>query len=615
MNREGNMDSMTDIIPFSEMDRHFASFICRLASSDDKELWLAAALASQAVNSGNVCLDLADVCQSATACDIGDQLAMANRLRNSPVVGAPGEFTPLVLDSANRLYLHRYWSYENDLARALLRLAGQSAVFDKELLKEGMGRLFPRSNPGETDWQQLAALACVSRRIAVIAGGPGTGKTSTVFRVLILLIEQAAAGKCHIALAAPTGKAAARLGESITSARSGAACSAHVLQQIPDQVSTLHRLLGHVPGSSRFRYNRDNPLPFDAVVVDEASMVSLPLMAKLVDALRDTARLILLGDRDQLASVEAGAVLGDICNTGSSQRLSKAFAKLAEEVIGPGSATECADYADVHPLNDSIVVLRKSYRFGAASGIGELGRLVNEGNGAAALELLGGQKYADLLFRDNPGADKLQEALAATITDGFRPYLMAKTAESAFASLADFRILCALRQGPFGTEAINRLVTKILAEKGLIRPHGRWYAGQPIMVTRNDYSLRLFNGDMGIILPDPATDNELRAFFTTADGSLRSILPLRLPEHETAFAMTVHKSQGSEFSRILLLLPDRHSEVLTRELIYTALTRAMTGVEVCGPGDVFVKSSSCRTLRKSGLREALWGKTQDSFFS
>ncbi|WP_459815677.1 exodeoxyribonuclease V subunit alpha [Geotalea toluenoxydans] len=608
MNREDGMGPVAEIMPFSHMDRHFAAFICRLASSDDKELWLAAALASQAVSNGNVCLDLMNVCQSAAGYEIDDPAAWSTRLRKLPVVGAPGDFTPLVLDSANRLYLHRYWSYESDLARALLRLADNKTVFDRELLREGMSRLFPTGNAGETDWQQLAALACVSRQITVIAGGPGTGKTSTVFRVLILLIEQAAAGKCHIALAAPTGKAAARLGESITSARSRMPVSEHVLQQIPNQVTTLHRLLGHVPGSSRFKYNRDNPLPFDVVVVDEASMVSLPLMAKLVESLGETARLILLGDRDQLASVEAGAVLGDICNTGNSQRLSKAFRDLAEEVIGPGAAIEYADDADVHPLNDSIIVLRKSYRFGVDSGIGKLGRLVNEGNGAAALELLGGQKYPDLLFRENPGTEKLQEALAATITDGFRPYLMAKTAESAFASLADFRILCALRQGPFGTEAVNRLVTKVLAEKVLIRPHGRWYAGQPVMVTRNDYSLRLFNGDIGIILPDPAADKELRAFFTTADGSLRSILPLRLPEHETAFAMTVHKSQGSEFSRILLLLPDRHSEVLTRELIYTALTRAKTGVEVCGPGDVFVKSSARRTLRKSGLREALWDK-------
>ncbi|WP_243370966.1 exodeoxyribonuclease V subunit alpha [Geotalea sp. SG265] len=609
MNRDGGMAAMADSLSFSHMDRHFASFVCRLAGTDDYLLWLATALASQAVSNGNVCLDLANAAISASAAGyaIDDPAAWSDHLRKWPVVGAPGEFTPLVLDSADRLYLHRYWSYETSLAKELLRRALQSPPFDRELLAAGMKRLFPSPPAEETDWQQVAALACISRSIAVIAGGPGTGKTSTVFRVLILLVEQAAGSRCHIALAAPTGKAAARLGESIAGARQGAAISELVLQQIPDQVMTLHRLLGFVPGSNRFRYNRDNPLPYDVVVVDEASMVSLPLMAKLVDALRDSARLILLGDRDQLASVEAGAVLGDICNTGGSHCFSAPFTRLAEETIGTAPARESAGET-VHPLNDSIVVLRRSYRFGAESGIGTLSRLVNGGNGTAALEVLTAQHYADLAFRDNPGAAHLEEALTAAIIDGFQPYLTAGTPEGAFAALDRFRILCPLRQGPFGTEAVNRLVAKVLAGKGLIHPQGRWYAGQPVMVTRNDYSLRLFNGDMGIILPDPAANNELRAFFATGEGTLKSVLPLRLPEHETAFAMTVHKSQGSEFDRILLLLPDRHSEVLTRELIYTALTRAKHAVEICGSGDVFVRATASRTVRSSGLRDALWGK-------
>lgn len=603
MNLE-QMISPTPAMSFSEIDRHFASFICRLAGTADQQLWLAAALVSQAVGNGHVCLDLAEAIAAVTGID--DPTAWGDRLRGWSVVGAPGEFTPLVLDRSNRLYLHRYWSYEKQLADLLPRLALEQPTFDRALLKEGMQRLFANGHTGETDWQQLAALACVSRRLAVIAGGPGTGKTSTVFRVLILLIEQACGGTCHIALAAPTGKAAARLAESITLARNGAACSDEVLQQIPDHVSTIHRLLGFVPDSSRFRYNRDNRLPYDVVVVDEASMVSLPLMAKLVEALRDGARLILLGDRDQLASVDAGAVLGDICNTGNSPQLSRSFRLLAEEITGARIDGMAGDDTHMGALSDSIIILRRSYRFDSASGIGEASRLVNEGNGTAALELMMG-RYADVSFRQNPGAQALEETLAHAVIEGFGPFLQADDAESAFTLFNHFRILCALRQGPFGTESINRMVTKILAAKGLIRPQGRWYAGQPVLVTRNHYGLKLFNGDIGLILPDPAAGNELRAFFPTGEGSLRSILPLRLPEHQTAFAMTVHKSQGSEFERVLLLLPDRHSDVITRELIYTALTRAKSGVEVIGTEDGFNRGAACRTVRKSGLGEALWG--------
>lgn len=592
------------------MDRHFAAFICRLASTGDRSLWLAAALASQAVGGGHVCLDLTEAasCEEAKAAGINDPAAWAQQLRNWAVVGSPGEFTPLVLDNSNRLYLHRYWNYEQELAATLLHLAGDSLLFDKKLLKAGVDRLFPAQTEGEPDLQLLAAILCTSRRFTVIAGGPGTGKTSTVLRVLILLIEQFA-GKCRIALVAPTGKAAARLRESVQHGRSSTTCDAGVLAQIPEDVSTIHRLLGYVEGSSRFRHNRENPLPYDVIVVDEASMVSLPLMAKLVEALRDTARLILLGDRDQLASVEAGAILGDICDTGHEHRFSRKSFDLIEEITSHRPITDHAADESVQPLNDSIVVLRKSYRFAAESGIGELSRLVNEGDGAGAMALLNSNKYADLIYYPSPPIENLQETLAAYITAGFRPYLMEISPERALASLADFRILCALRQGPYGTAAINHLVETVLAKKGIITPNGRWYAGQPIMVTRNDYGLRLFNGDMGIMLPDPVVGNELRAFFTTADGSLRSVLPLRLPQHETAFAMTVHKSQGSEFDRVLLLLPDRQSDVLTRELVYTALTRAKSALVICGPADVFVTAIGKRMVRKSGLREALWGKS------
>lgn len=590
--------------PFRAIDRRFADHICRLArDSGNRPLWLAAALASQAVGEGHVCLDLhaAITRDDAVAAGITDTAAWAGHLKSTSVVGEPGAFTPLVLDSCHRLYLHRYWSYEKNLATVLLRLASDQPAMDDEQLQEGITRLFPATSADVFDWQRLAAQTCVSRRFAVIAGGPGTGKTSTVLRVLVLLIEQASR-KCHIALAAPTGKAAARLRESVLQGRDRIVCHQEIREQIPDDAVTIHRLLGYKPGSSQFRHNKDNPLPYDVIVVDEASMVSLPLMAKLTDALGEHARLIMLGDRDQLASVEAGAVLGDICNTGDDGGHSPGL-HADDGAMVPGLAPASAEA--LHPLRESIAVLRTSYRYAAESGIGELGRLVNKGDGTAALALLQEGK-PDLTF-NNPPLDKLEETIAVTIADGFSPYLLQHAGQQSLLKLSNFRILCALRLGPYGTIAINGLVEKILERKGLITPRGRWYAGQPVMVIKNDHRLRLYNGDIGIILPDPAAGNELRAFFTATDGSLRAMLPLRLPEHETAFAMTVHKSQGSEFERTLLILPDRHSDVLTRELVYTALSRARKHLEICGPQDVLARAIERRSVRNSGLREALWG--------
>ena len=600
-----------DSLNLTDIDRHFAAFICRLAGTGDRRLWLAAALVSQAVGNGHVCLDLGSAVDEASAREdgIGDPAAWGEELRNWPVVGRPGDFTPLVLDGANRLYLHRYWRYEQELAASLLRRGAETpAPVDEALLRDGVRRLFPIQGGGETDWQLIAALAAVSRRFAVISGGPGTGKTSTVVKVLALLLEQAKGDKFRMALAAPTGKAAARLRESILHERGRIECSETVRELIPADVSTLHRLLGFVPGSSVFRHNRENPLPFHLVVIDEASMVSLPLMAKLVDALAENARLILLGDRDQLASVEAGAVLGDIGDTGTMHGFSRTFRDLAERMTGAAlSAEPCAEEAP-HRLQDAVIILRKSYRFAADSGIGALANLVNEGNGAAAVALLRKEAFSDIVLDVSPPAERVGEALANAICTGYAPYLHGKSAIEAHGLFGRFRILCALRQGPYGTEAVNRLVEGVLCREGLIDLHGhRWYAGQPVMVTRNDYALQLFNGDIGIILPDPAARNELRAFFPAADGTLRSILPLRLPEHETAYAMTVHKSQGSEFGRVLLLLPDRQSDVLTRELIYTAITRAKEGVELRMQDELLKWAIGRRIERKSGLREALWG--------
>lgn len=592
-----------EAVQLTDIDRQFAAFICRQAGSRDQHLEAAAALLSRGVTGGDVCLDLAGALEDARAAGYRLESAAAwrERLAASSVVGAPGEFKPLILDHSGRLYLQRYWRYEHELAEAVLK-RGEPADFDRNVLKEGLARLFPPT--AETDWQRVAALAAVTRRFCVISGGPGTGKTSTVVKVLSLLLEQSQGAEgvaLRIALAAPTGKAAARLKESITAGLGKAEEGIRGL--IPEDVFTLHRLLGYLKGSSGFRHNSENPLPYDVVIVDEASMVSLPLMSKLVCALRKDTRLILLGDRDQLASVEAGAVLGDICDTGAVHGFSEKFAALAGEVAGDRVEVQ----AGLGPLGDAVVLLKKSYRFSSAGGIGKVGALVNEGDAPAALAACLDPDNAEVSIAPLPAVPHLADALAARIVDGYGGYLKKESPEQAFAEFSRFRILCAMRSGPYGVEALNQLVRQRLAHAGLIRPHGRWYAGEPVMITKNDYNLGLFNGDVGLILPDAESGGELRAFFPSGSGGMRKVLPLRLPEYECAFAMTVHKSQGSEFEKILLVLPDRDTPVLTRELVYTGITRAKTSVEILATSELFAVAVERQVQRKSGLRDRLWG--------
>ena len=564
---------------FIGLDRHFARFICRLAGTDDPVLCQTSARLARAVGAGDVCLDLAGPDSE------GEDLPsteLLERLRGFSVIGAPGAATPLVLDDAGRLYLYRYWCYESDLARALLDKAAATDQPDEGGVGEWLARLFPAAPGAETDRQREAAEVAARRRLCVISGGPGTGKTSTVVKIIALLLGLAKGKKLRIGLAAPTGKAAARLRESIRGAKENLNLPDELKAMIPEDVVTLHRMLGWIKGGARFRHDADNPLPYDVLVVDEASMVAMPLMAKLAAALRRESRLILLGDRDQLASVEAGAVLGDICEAGS----------MAPE---PGPAGT--------GIAGSMVFLERNYRFGTDSGIGLISRLVNTGQGGAALDAMG--SGGSVSWQDAPAPDRLEKALKNVVLEGFSAYLGAQDPVEALRCLDDFCILCALRQGPYGVTGINGLVERILASAGRISPRSQWYSGRPIIVTANDYGLRLFNGDIGLILPDREGGGALRAFFPSPDGGVRKIAPVRLPAHETAFAMTVHKSQGSEFARILLLLPPQDSPVATRELVYTGITRARQEVMIWGGESAFVDAVSRRVQRKSGLRQAL----------
>ncbi len=579
----------------SSAARHFAVLLQRMAPGDNPSVVEQAAKLVDAGENGNVCLDLHQ--------ETGPE-ALITALQQSFVVGAPGEWKPLILDAAGRLYLYRQWEAEHFLAGELIaRALGLREHVNLEILSGGLQRLFPLRNDGSPDEQALAAATAVLKNFTVISGGPGTGKTTTVVKVLALLLEQSTT-PLRIALTAPTGKAAARLRESISRARATLPCTPEVKEAIPVETKTLHRLLGANAQGTAFRYGAERQLGVDVVVLDEASMVNLSLMRQLVSALPREAQLIILGDRDQLASVEAGAVLDDICGAGEMGRSAEFTALLAELLTGSGAPCGCS----VSPggLADAIVTLRESRRFTAQGGIGSLCRTLNAGDGEAALQLL---RSGDpqVIWADLPDPVALTTALADEVDKWVSDYLVGDNPQEALRRFGNFMLLTALRQGPLGSIALNLALEQMLVRRQRIASGKLWYAGRPVMITRNAPVQDLFNGDIGLCLPDPATDGALRVYFPTATGEVRGLSPLTLPAHETAFAMTVHKSQGSEFNRVLLILPGQPSAILSRELLYTAVSRARESLKIFGVAEVFVAASKERIQRTSGLREKLWG--------
>jgi len=617
---------------FSPMARHFADLMARLADDDSRELRWAAALAVQAIGEGHVCVALprvaagnGDVAPPGLPSQLrtADMDRWADTLRRSPVVGRPGEFKPLILDEKLRLYLYRYWAYEKELADTLRhRAACDPPAFDPPAAARLLDRLFPAATDGEPDWQQVAAGVALHRRLCIISGGPGTGKTHTVVRLLALLQGLAGPAPLRVALAAPTGKAAGRLEETVRAVKKGLAVEPAVRDAIPDHASTIHRLLGVRRGSPYFRHDRENPLPLDLLVIDEASMVDLALMAKLLAALPEQARLVLLGDKDQLASVEAGSVLGDLCGPVRENRFSPSLRGRLRAVgvksgperrmAGPaggmaaGVAAGVAEMAGCG-LEDCIVLLEKSFRFRAESGIARLAGAVNRGQGEEVLNCLTAGAGTDLSNEVTFHPWRQSEALprlASLVREEYGHFLKAATPLAAHAAFSRFRLLCGLRRGEFGVERFNGWVEEVLAAAGLIRREGLWYPGRPVMITRNDYGLRLYNGDIGITVQ--LDDHRLRVAFLEPDNSVRLVAPARVGPHETAFAVTVHKSQGSEFDRVALLLPDRPSPVVTRELLYTAISRARQSFALWGDETELRQAVGRRVTRWSGLTDRLW---------
>lgn len=620
---------MTDVLSrlqnagvLSPLDVQLARTLERLQPGQSEPVLLGAAFASRAIAHGHICADLRELDIRSLVNEAGESIDDVRLPRLFEWVmelgqtslcndGSEGsEPTPLVFDGEARLYLTRYWRYQHTLATALRSRATAQLPIDPERLGADVRRLFGRTEDKVPDPRQmLAAVVAAARRLTVISGGPGTGKTTTVVRVLALLVEQALSrGEAtpRIMMLAPTGKAAARLCESVTGSIAGLPCTDEVKAALPREARTLHRALGYLPHTpTRFRHGRQDPLPADVVLVDEASMLDLALMAKLMEAVAPEARLILLGDKDQLASVEAGAILGDICNAEGTRGYSAPFGELLQRVLGETAAALPLGGPDKTGPWDCIVELTHSFRFAADEGIGKFARALRSGNSSEALAQLRQDDPAVSMVELQDDSE-LEELLRPAIVEAFSDYLAAPDPEARIDALGTYRLLSAHRRGAFGTERLNLLIEDILLRAGRIQRAdvGPNYHGRPIMISANDYQLGLFNGDLGVIERDAS---RLRAYFRGADGTLRApLLPSRLPPHETVFAMTVHKSQGSEFDRVGLLLPPALSPILTRELIYTGVTRAKNAVRLYGTPEVLRQSVERRVERASGLRDALW---------
>lgn len=581
-------------LPLGPLERALLDSLRRLDPTAPEAVLACAALCCEALAAGDVCLPLARVAGRRPLPEhdftLPPLVELRTLLESSALVGAPGRFAPLILDG-ERLYLARYQAYEQQLAERLLALSAERPAVDEALLSESLARLFA-FNQQQPDWQRLAAAQAVRRRLAVISGGPGTGKTTTVVRLLAALLEQPGGERLAIGLAAPTGKAAARMAEAIRNAKAELPLADHLKALLPEEARTLHRLLGSRGDSPAVRHDAARPLALDVLVVDEASMVDLALMAKLVDALPPQARLILLGDKDQLAAVEAGAVFAELCEGRGFD--TEAAADL-QRITGQTVPVETPRSA----LGDAVVLLTHSHRFAGDSGIGELARRINTGDAAGTLNLLR-EGRADLAWQAEPS----QAALLERLEQGYAPYLKAarrgEPAE-AFAAFNAFRALTAQREGPWGVGGLNEALEARIKRRYSLAERERWYPGRAVMVRQNDYALGLFNGDIGLCL---AGEHGLRVYFEGEDG-FRAFAPARLPSHDSAFAMTVHKSQGSEFSEVLLALPESPSPLLTRALFYTGITRAKHKVEIWGLPARLAEAVNTKAERAAGLAERL----------
>lgn len=594
------------------IDLALGEFIAGQTTQNNELLGVLAALLSMRLGAQDSCLAIEEIGQPfAELFTFPPVDEIRQILKQSKVVswnenGEVGEYLPLVFEF-DRLYLQRYWCYEHRLASSVLARAKLRNTLDMPVAKSIIESLFSNDSSEDIiDWQKVAVCIAAKHKLSMITGGPGTGKTTTVTKLLALLQGLAKAQHQHvnIQMVAPTGKAAARLSESITSAISSLPES--LRQNIPTSCSTIHRLLGVIPNRTQFKYNQNNPLHLDVIVIDEASMVDLPMMSKLFDAIPEDAQIIMLGDKEQLASVEAGSVLSDICAAATQSQVKLKYSKqtVADIQMLCGYQLNTLPDPHQHSIADNLIELQKSHRFSAHSGIGRLAKAIQSGDIHTSLTVLRDNEQQDVSWQLRGKMDELIH----TLLPGYRAYFTAVTrgdVKLAGTLLQKQQVLCAQRIGEWGVENINLLVEKELSQQGVISSDMDFYVGRPIMLSENDHNLKLFNGDVGITMPDPVNPELIKVWFADGEGNYRGVLPNRLPRHDTLFAMTIHKSQGSEFEDVYLCLPVVNSSSnvrgLSRELIYTGLTRAKQRFFLYGSHQAVENSIMQQCKRNSGL--------------
>lgn len=599
------------------IDRTLAQWV--LARTGSALLARAVRVASVAEGQGHSCAWLVD-----PQTDAGFDTSALAALREHDWVGDGRRFTPFVLDARDRFYLWRNWQHETKLATSMLqRCARREQPVSAEMLADNLAILFPGVANGADDWQRAAVAAVAGTRFFVLTGGPGTGKTSTVLRMLLMLLRHADAcglpARPAIALAAPTGKAAQRLVQSVAKSKSELQALwtdaaenpfRDPLSAVPHaDAQTLHRLLGYQPMDNTFARGHHRPLAEDIVVVDEASMVDLAMMRQLLEALRPDAVLILLGDPGQLASIDAGSVLADIVASTPKNR----FPAALHQRIAPLLHGAPPDSESSSPLAGHVLTLTHTWR--AGSGLQQGIEALRHGPDPTWLgHLLKHQTDGDLHLRPCADNDALRACVDAWIghhADVLQSlFIDATTPEQALQHLQQMQILCALRDGPFGAQGINSLVAHRLAARFDIDTGHAWYHGRPVIITRNDYARGLFNGDVGIALNG---ESGLRVWFSFGDrgasNSVRSFSPRALPAHDTAWAITIHRSQGSEYRSVAVVLPpDDTHRILTRELVYTGVSRARERAEIWSTDASLCAALARPVRRQGGLLERLDGE-------
>ncbi len=565
-------------------------------------------LVSKKLSEGHICLKLDDLETDREV--LPEYFKSAFRapaaLSEESLVGHnPEDRKPFILYN-NNLYLHKYFSYETQILNRIQKFReSEDLILEERSLMLGreaefLSALFPPPAAGShsaamADWQMVAAISAVLNNFTIITGGPGTGKTTTVARILALLYKTDPDLK--VALAAPTGKAAARMAESLRAASFAAAPEiAAGFQKL--EPLTIHRLLKYVPDSAYFKHNHDNPLRYDVVIVDESSMIDAALFAKLLDATGDNTRLILLGDKDQLASVEAGSLFGDLCQSQNSLNVfSKERAQFINSLISEPFRQLQEEHADKPSRNllfQHIIELKFSRRFSGEEGIGKFSKAVIS-NDRSTIRNFIAKPDAQVTLDPEYSQIRFEEFVRE-----YEDYIQERNILSALRKMNNIRVLCATREGNYGVFQLNRRIEKYLEQKRLIRLNAEFYENRPVMVTSNNYAVGLYNGDTGIVRSDEK--GTVKVWFEDGEGKLKSVLPGYISQAETAFAMTIHKSQGSEFKKVLVMLPpEQDVEILTRELLYTGVTRARTFVLVQGQENVILKAAERHVKRASGL--------------